>query len=550
MHIFYLLFRGLRPKLAAHLPYIISPLFITLCFITYTARSIHLLCLYVKNSDILYVMQRLQQLIQRHKLFFIIPICALIVYSCIAVFLYTSDSKTFKGNTTYSDVSVENLSIDETYAALSQHLGSTPVAIQVGDTTLQTTAENLGVAIDLSALEAQINEQRLRYSLFPFVYKKEFMLPLETNQDRLVTTARSVELPADKKAPVDASVDYVNKSVTILPETAGSGLDTSILSAELQKQLREGKKEITLIMALTTVQPRVTKQALSQRMNDITTILSKTYTITDGANSYAFPTTAIAKSLYIDENNQLKPNYSATADMVSTAIQKFTVQPVKELSYSYSSGKQPTIFQKGVIGKSVTNEAELITQLQNNVQSANDMSMTVIMADVPYASRSFSIDDTKNKVYSYSIENWGTTSSLAYFREKAAETLLSEKGWSRAGISFVEVTDQSDFTLVLSEGAEMSRRYSPACDDYYSCRVGSYVIINDSRWQNATPVWPKDIAAYQNLVINHETGHWLGLGHYYCTEPGAPAPVMQQQSIDIRNCTYNEWPLEYEIQKL
>ena len=103
---------------------------------------------------------------------------------------------------------------------------------------------------------------------------------------------------------------------------------------------------------------------------------------------------------------------------------------------------------------------------------------------------------------------------------------------------------------MLSEGAELARRYTPTCDAFYSCRVGKNVIINDSRWQNATPVWTNSLRDYQHLVINHEVGHLLGHDHYFCKNTGDPAPVMQQQSIDLRNCTFNSWPLEFEIESI
>jgi hypothetical protein len=117
------------------------------------------------------------------------------------------------------------------------------------------------------------------------------------------------------------------------------------------------------------------------------------------------------------------------------------------------------------------------------------------------------------------------------------------------GVAFQEVASGGSFTLVLSEANEVPR-FSPGCGAEYSCNAGRYVIINQDRWLGATAPWNQSggsLRDYRHMVVNHETGHWLGHSHQSCTGSGQPAPVMQQQSIDLQGCTFNPWPLASEL---
>ena len=77
--------------------------------------------------------------------------------------------------------------------------------------------------------------------------------------------------------------------------------------------------------------------------------------------------------------------------------------------------------------------------------------------------------------------------------------------------------------------------------------MGRYVVINDIRFAIGSSAWPGPLGWYRSMVINHETGHWLGLGHSFCSGPGQLAPIMQQQSIDMQGCAINPWPLKWEL---
>lgn len=141
------------------------------------------------------------------------------------------------------------------------------------------------------------------------------------------------------------------------------------------------------------------------------------------------------------------------------------------------------------------------------------------------------------------------TTSVATFKRQAQETYADARGWRAGGIAFRQVArggahPEADFTLVLAAASTLPS-FGAECSTYWSCRVGRFVVINQDRWKFASPAWNQARAGlrdYRHLVVNHETGHWLGHGHAGCPGAGQPAPVMMQQSKGLDGCRFNPWP--------
>jgi hypothetical protein len=154
------------------------------------------------------------------------------------------------------------------------------------------------------------------------------------------------------------------------------------------------------------------------------------------------------------------------------------------------------------------------------------------------------------RTFTYSVTTRGAvTANFSEFQVQANQSLNDPRGWPRMGVSFKQVPTGGNFILVLSEASQLPS-FSSGCSVEYSCRAGQYVIINQDRWLYATPSWNNgggSIRDYRHMVVNHETGHWLGHDHVSCGGAGQAAPVMQQQSMDLQGCNFNPWPLASEL---
>jgi Protein of unknown function (DUF3152) len=123
-------------------------------------------------------------------------------------------------------------------------------------------------------------------------------------------------------------------------------------------------------------------------------------------------------------------------------------------------------------------------------------------------------------------------------------TLTDPRGWQPiAGVAFVRTAGPASFELILASPALVDRLCYPLDTvGELSCRNGDKVILNAKRWATAVPWYRGHLDDYRAYLVNHEVGHRLGHGHKSCPAPGAPAPVMVQQSKSLYGCAPNPWP--------
>jgi hypothetical protein len=147
------------------------------------------------------------------------------------------------------------------------------------------------------------------------------------------------------------------------------------------------------------------------------------------------------------------------------------------------------------------------------------------------------------------------------FASTVAGVLADPRGWTRSAAA--PITDPSQkltnasWSFQRVSGADYSVRILLATPDttdkmcgsmgmdtagVYSCRYGSTILINLRRWLTGAPGFAMSLDGYHIMVINHEMGHRLGFAHMKCPGAGRPAPVMQEETIDLAGCLPNAYP--------
>lgn len=135
----------------------------------------------------------------------------------------------------------------------------------------------------------------------------------------------------------------------------------------------------------------------------------------------------------------------------------------------------------------------------------------------------------------------------AAFAAEVDATLNDHRGWGKGGrtMGFERVESGPARFRVSLSSPELTDAQCAPLRTYgnRSCFNGTRAVINAGRWLAGALTYDGDLAGYRRYLINHEVGHAIGHhGHPSCPAPGAPAPIMVQQTKSLEGCTANPWP--------
>lgn len=134
------------------------------------------------------------------------------------------------------------------------------------------------------------------------------------------------------------------------------------------------------------------------------------------------------------------------------------------------------------------------------------------------------------------------------FADDVHAILTDPRGWQDVdGVAFERIPaaerGAADLIISLASADLTDELCAPLqTDGEVSCWNGQRAVINATRWLLGTETYGQDVEGYQRYLVSHEAGHGLGHGHVDCPAPGAPAPVMVQQTFSLQGCTPNPWP--------
>ncbi len=388
----------------------------------------------------------------------------------------------------------------------------TSVQFSASDTKAKVTTNELGITPNYHQLRAATLRQRSWLPIANMWTKHDVAVQLSLKQTALQSAVTSA-LGVFQQTAGNAKISYQDGEFRIIPDSTGQTVDTTTTRNRLVSSLQAGKASVAVATKSTNAE--VTANSLQARLAELKaqarTEISVGYT--DKTKRF---TAAEVGSWYVEAGNDMSLSDAAITSAINATGASF-----------------------GII---VQNRTEAVSAIKAAIERQKTLVFALVAA--PKASKTFT----------YCVASRGVSdSTLPELAAKLQATFNDSRGWNLDGsVSFVAATSGCTFTVWLAAADQMPT-FGAICDAEWSCAVSPNVVINYDRWRYASTAWNNQggsLEDYRAMVINHETGHWLGFYHSFCGGAGQQAPVMQQQSIDLQGCSFNPWPTASERDSL
>lgn len=389
------------------------------------------------------------------------------------------------------------------------------IALRHKDSSETVAVSTLGLSVDVEQTARELAIRRSWPPVANFFVAQDVPLYIAVEpkifQRKIHDIGRAYRTP-----PADASLSHRNGDFVIVPEKSAQLLDVSGSQARIIAALSQGRNSAELMMKQTP--PRITRASLQSQFESLQSQRRIVITLTFQGKTRRFTA------------NEIGGWFTASAAAGS---------------YQLADDKiRDSVADAGMeLGVRGTNSDEIAAGIKQAISNRQAGSFTLTG------------EPLGKKTYLYCLGSRGVANNeLMALSSKAVSTLNAKRGWSLGGaVNFQEAKppaggEACDFTIWLAAADQMSS-FGAICDPQWSCAVRPNIIVNYDRWKHASEAWNKQgnsLEDYRTMIINHEVGHWLGFEHSACPGPGLPAPVMQQQSIELQGCSFNAWPTSVE----
>lgn len=420
-------------------------------------------------------------------------------------------------NRTYPGTKIQNHTIGSVSKSAMpeklESLGILPETLrfEYEDQELDLVTSEVGITVDTDQTTKNTMQQRAWLPILNFFAKPKPEVVLHFDLEKFTDQTTKVD-ETFQKTPVNARIVVENGTFALIKQVDGYSLDEGPLQDAVQTAIDGGDNVVNVPVRI--VEADVTESDLSSNFEDLKARQELSL-------QYRFG----------DKTRVL--NAAEVAGLHEQSGDVFVVSESKIRSQIIQVGRG--------FGIGVQNLNETISATKNALELKKPLD--------------FQIKEAPLKTYTYCTAVRGVDASeLAGLNAKLASVFVDRRGWSAEGkIGFIKADSGCNFTVWLTAADLVPSFSAVICSAEWSCMVPPNVIINFDRWRGASSSWNQaggTLDDYRSMVINHETGHWLGFYHKNCPGAGQAAPVMQQQSINLQGCSFNAWPLPSEVAAL